>query len=58
MARQKIELTVTADEKAAIRYVAEVKHKLPHSTWIKSEIMKMVAREMPVQVSEDRKGGE
>jgi hypothetical protein len=57
MARQKIELTVSADEKAAIRYVAEVKHKLPHSTWIKAEIMKLVAREMPVQ-AEARKGGE
>jgi hypothetical protein len=57
VARQKIELTVSAEEKAAIRYVAEVKHKLPHSTWIKAEIMKLVAREMPVQV-EARKGGE
>ena len=46
MARQKIQLTVTPEEKAAIRYVAEEVHKLPHSTWIKSEIMKMVAREI------------
>jgi hypothetical protein len=57
VARQKIELTVSADEKAAIRYVAEVKHKLAHSTWIKAEIMKLVAREMPVQV-DARKGGD
>ena len=47
----KIELTVTDDEKAAMKYAAD-KQSLKLATWGKAELMKLAKASLPVKVGE------